>query len=241
MGFKVRGYIREVPQKKVRDYSLFAIATEGTEREPDYFRLFDGIDRIKVDIIEPETSDDEDASEKRKASSPSKVLEKVKAYISKNQLSAEDGDSLWCVIDVDRWPQKQIEELYAFCAQKDNWHLVISNPCIEIWLLYHKRADLTDLGIQTANDAKQALDKIEKGGYYYIKYLPLMLDAIENARNADSNPDGYMPELLQTKVYQLGRALYERMGKVRFEKFVASLPSVEKIILKHKKDNQKKK
>jgi len=105
MGFKVRGYIREVPQEKVRDYSLFAIATEGTEREPDYFRLFDGIDRIKVDIIEPETSDDEDASEKRKASSPSKVLEKVKAYISKNQLSAEDGDSLWCVIDVDRWPQ----------------------------------------------------------------------------------------------------------------------------------------
>lgn len=241
MGFKVRGYIREVPQEKVRDYSLFAIATEGTEREPDYFRLFDGIDRIKVDIIEPETSDDEDASEKRKASSPSKVLEKVKAYISKNQLSAEDGDSLWCVIDVDRWPQKQIEELHAFCAQKDNWHLVISNPCIEIWLLYHKRADLTDLGIQTANDAKQALDKIEKGGYYYIKYLPLMLDAIENARNADSNPDGYMPELLQTKVYQLGRALNDRMGKVRFEKFVASLPSVEKIILKHKKDNQKKK
>ena len=65
MGFKVRGYTREVPQEKVRDYSLFAIATEGTEREPDYFRLFDGIDRIKVDIIEPETSDEEDASEKR--------------------------------------------------------------------------------------------------------------------------------------------------------------------------------
>ncbi len=234
MGFKVRGYTREVPQEKVRDYSLFAIATEGTEREPDYFRLFDGIDRIKVDIIEPETQDDEESSEKRKASSPSKVLEKVKAYISKNQLSAENGDSLWCVIDIDRWPQDQIEELHTFCTQKDNWHLVISNPCIEIWLLYHKRADLTDLSIQTAKDAKQALDKIEKGGYYYIKYLPLMLNAIENASNADTNPNGYMPELLQTKVYQLGRALYERMGRVRFEKFVTSLPDVEKEILRKK-------
>ena len=61
MGFKVRGYTRDVPQEKVRDYSLFAIATEGTEREPDYFRLFDGIDRIKVDIIEPEISDEENA------------------------------------------------------------------------------------------------------------------------------------------------------------------------------------
>ena len=54
-------------------HSLFAIATEGTEREPDYFCLFDGIDRIKVDIIEPETSDDKDASEKRKACSSSKA------------------------------------------------------------------------------------------------------------------------------------------------------------------------
>ena len=81
MGFKVRGYTRNVPQEKVRDYSLFAIATEGTEREPDYFRLFDGIDRIKVDIIEPELLDEENEQEKRRASSPSKVLEKVKAYI----------------------------------------------------------------------------------------------------------------------------------------------------------------
>ncbi len=241
MGFKFRGYKRSVPQEKVRDYSLFAIATEGSEREPDYFRLFDGIDRIKVDIIEPETSEEEEASEKRNASSPSKVLEKVKAYISENQLSAEDGDSLWCVIDVDKWPQKQINELHAFCAQKDNWHLVISNPCIEIWLLYHKRANLTDLGIQTAKDAKRALDKIEKGGYYYIKYLPLMLDAIKNAQSADSNPDRYMPQLLETKIYQLAQALYERMGKVRFEEFITSLPSLERTILKNKKRSLKKK
>lgn len=231
MGFKVRGYKRGVPQEKVRDYSLFAIATEGSEREPDYFRLFDGIDRIKVDIIEPEFSDEENGQEKRKSSSPSKVLEKVKTYIADNQLSAEDGDSLWCVIDVDRWPQEQINELHEFCSQKDNWHLVISNPCIEIWLLYHKRADLTGLGIQTAKDAKQALDKIEKGGYYYIKYLPLMLDAINNAQKADTHPTNYMPELLQTKVYELGRALYKRMGKARFDSFVASLPAIERSIL----------
>lgn len=239
MGFKVRGYTRGIPQDKVRDYSLFAIATEGTEREPDYFRLFDGIDRIKVDIIEPEVSEEENIQEKKKASSPSKVLEKVKAYIDENQLSADDGDSLWCVIDVDRWPQEQIEELHAFCARKDNWHLTISNPSIEIWLLYHKQADLSDLGIQTAKDAKQALDKIEKGGYYYIKYLPLMLHAIENAKKADSNSSGYMPNLLQTKVYQLGIALYKRMGKVRFEKFVSSLPNIEKQILKQKESEGK--
>ena len=224
MGFKVRGYTRDVPQEKVRDYSLFAIACEGTEREPDYFRLFDGTDRIKVDIIED-----------GEGSAPSKVLARVAEYISTNQLDADYGDSLWCVIDKDKWPQDQIEELHSFCNQKDNWHLVISNPCIEIWLMYHKLDDLTNLNITTAQDAKRALDSIEKGGYYYIKYLPLMLQAIENASKADTNPVGYMPEHLQTKVYQLGKALYERMGKVRFEKFIASLPTIEKEILDKKK------
>lgn len=224
MGFKVRGYTRDVPQEKVRDYSLFAIACEGTEREPDYFRLFDGIDRIKVDIIED-----------GEGSAPSKVLARVADYISENQLNADYGDTLWCVIDKDKWPQDQIEEFHAFCNQKGNRHLVISNPSIEIWLLYHKLADLTSLNITTAQDAKRALDGIEKGGYYYIKYLPLMLKAIENASHADTTPDGYMPELLQTKVYQLGKALYDRMGKVRFDKFVASLPVIEKEILAGKR------
>ncbi len=232
MGFKVRGYTREVPQEKVRDYSLFAIASEGTDREPEYFRPFDGIDRIKVDIIEDESEHGKDGKERRQGSSPSSVLARVKSYVSQNQLSAEYGDSLWCVIDVDKWPMEQIEELHSFCSQKDNRHLVISNPCIEIWLLYHKLPDLSLLNIKTAHDAKRALHEIDKGGYYYIKYLSLLLDAIRNAKAQDSHPDKYMPELLETKVYQLGQALYDRIGAVRFEKFISALPQVEQTILK---------
>lgn len=222
MGFKVRGYTREVAQEKVRDYSLFAIACEGTVTEPGYFRPFDGINRVKVDIIENE-------SEENGGSSPKSVLKRVQNYIEEHQLSAEDGDSLWCVIDVDRWPQDQIEELRGFCAQKENWHLVISNPCIEIWLLYHTLTDLKGLGIQTSKDAKRVLH--EKAKYYYVKFLPLMPDAIKNARNADSNPMGFMPSLLETKVYRLGQALYDRIGKRRFDEFVDSLAKMEQDIL----------
>lgn len=46
---------------------------------------------------------------------------------------------------------------------------------------------------------------------------------ITQAFRADSIPEGWMPGLLETKVYHLGRALYERIEKVIFEKFVASL------------------
>ena len=59
--------------------------------------------------------------------------------------------------------------------------------------------------------------------------------AVENARNADSNPEGYMPELLETKVYQLGQALLERIGKPRFEEFVQSLAKIEQEVLAKKK------
>lgn len=229
MGFKERGYTRDVPQEKVRDYSLFAIACEGSEREPEYFKPFDGIDRIKVDIIEPEIEEEDGSQPTRTGSSPSQVLKRVKEYVDKYQLCAESGDSLWCVIDVDRWPQEQIEDLNAFCAQRENRQLVISNPCIEVWLLYHKLTDLSSLGIETAQDAKRVLGEID-GGYYYIKFLPLMLDAIRNASTADGNPDSYMPKLLETKVYKLGDALYKRMGKVRFEQFVVSLQKMEQDI-----------
>lgn len=197
---------------------------------------FDGIDRIKVDIIEDEREHENDGKEHRQGSSPSSVLARVKEYISQNQLSSEFGDSLWCVIDVDKWPMAQIEELRPFCCQEDNRHLVISNPCIEIWLLYHKLPDLSHLNIKNAHDAKRTLHEIEKGGYYYIKYLPLMHDAIRNAKANDSHPDKYMPRPLETKVYQLGQALYDRMGIVRFKKFIASLHQLEQVILK---DGQK--
>lgn len=229
MGFKVRGYTRDVPLDKVRDYSLFAIATEGTVTEPGYFRPFDGINRVKVDIIQDENEVENGSG----SSSPRKVLERVQDYIRKHQLSPENGDSLWCVIDVDRWPQEQIEELHTFCLQKENWHLSISNPCIEIWLLYHTRVDLSGLGIKTSKDAKRALDRVAK--YYYMKYLPLMPEAIKNAQNADTNPDSYMPEPLITKVYQLGQALYDRIGKRRFEEFVSGLAKKEQEMLGNKR------
>ena len=69
MGFKVRGYTREVTQDKVRDYSLFAIACEGSVTEPGYFRPFDGINRVKVDIIQNDNDDENDNDDDPSASS----------------------------------------------------------------------------------------------------------------------------------------------------------------------------
>ena len=47
----------------------------------------------------------------------------------------------------------------------------------------------------------------------YIFYYP---DTGFCTYPVDSHSDKYMPELLETKVHQLGQALYEHMGAVRF-------------------------
>lgn len=103
MGFKARGYNKDKAQEKARDYSLFVIACEGTEREPEYLRPFDGIDRIKVDIIENNPGD--------RSTSPLGVLDKAKNYIQEIGLSEKDNDSIWFVIDVDKWPKEQMIQI----------------------------------------------------------------------------------------------------------------------------------
>lgn len=215
MGFKVRGYDKNVGQEKTRDYSLFAIACEGTEREPEYFRPFSMIDRIKVDIIENRIG--------KRDSAPKKVLERVQRYIEEVGLSEKDNDTLWCVIDVDNWPRKQIEELAEYCNNFLNWNIIISNPCFEVWLLYHKLKDLKDIDCSKAQKVKEALHKQEKGGYFYLKYLPLLKDAIVNAKANDSHLKNYFPDSKETKVYLLAEALMKKIGEPRFNKFIGEI------------------
>lgn len=212
MGFKQRGYDKDLNQAKTRDYSLFAIACEGTEREPEYFRPFDGISRIKVDIIESKIG--------QRDSAPKKVLERAQTYIDEIGLSEKYNDSLWFVIDVDKWPRNQIEELADYCNHYKNWNIVISNPCFEIWLLYHKIKTFSNLDCSTAVKTKQALHNLEKGGYFYLNYLPLIETAIINAKDNDTNPKHYLTNSKETKVYLLGEALLNRIGKSKFQSFV---------------------
>ena len=81
---KKRGYSREVPQKLVRDYTLFAIACEGSKTEPQYFDLFRYMSpKVAVDIIEEIVSDEEMAVKNASKSSPKWVLDRAVKYIER--------------------------------------------------------------------------------------------------------------------------------------------------------------
>jgi len=212
MGHKKRGYKRDTPVELVRDYKLFAIACEGGKREPGYFNVFQHLSsKIKVDLIENYVTDDEMFRRYETNSAPKWVLDRAMRYIEKNDL--KDEDDLWFVIDKDRWTDAQIRELASYCEIYPNWHLVISNPCFEVWLYFHKKADIkTSISI-SCNDFKKEISSFEKGGYHPLKFIADFQKAIANAKANDSDVNYFIPKTNETKVYKLGEAILSQASK----------------------------
>jgi hypothetical protein len=238
---KKRGYSRDTPQALARDYKLFAIACEGTKREPEYFNLFSQISRkVTVDIIESKVTDAELQSKHKDSSAPRWVLDRAIAYIEKEGL--DRADDLWFVIDKDRWSIEQLREIADYCDQYPNWHIVLSNPCFEVWLYFHKKSTFSGGATASCGDLKQTLASMETGGYHPYKFIPFLEDAIKNAKGADTDPNHFMPGPMETKVYQLGEALLTFIGKKDFNEFISNrLPILIKAdIAKAKLSNRKK-
>lgn len=219
MGYKKRGYNRDTPIELVRDYKVFAIACEGGVREPQYFNVFQYLSsKIKVDIIEHSVSDTEMQQKHENKSAPKWVLDRAMRYIEKEGLL--DEDDLWFVIDTDRWSNDQLKELADYCTQHNNWHLVISNPCFEVWLYFHKKADISISNSTTCEHFKYEISTLEQGGYHPYKFLPYFQDAITNAKAVDATPQYFMPNLKETKVYQLAESILTQVGVNAFDSFI---------------------
>ena len=237
MGFKAKGYDRDVSTKE-RDCSLFAIACEGAETEPNYFKYFEYFKRIKVDIITHEESPDTYDTEtynKNNKSAPKYVLQKAQDYLEKYGLDLSNKDSLWLVIDVDQWEKSSIQEVYEK-AKSQNINLIISNPCFEIWLLFHWCDNLDKIDCSKSTILKKELNKLKDDKFCHIDFLKDINKAIINAKKADQNIDYYWPEERTSKVYILAEQLMNKIGYNAYQKFIEiTLPKLrEEIRLKGK-------
>lgn len=212
---KKRSYQRELSHQPVRDYTLFAIACEGSKTEPNYFRNLQGIStRITIDIIEQIVSEEEALIINGNKSAPNWVLDRVMRYIEKEGLEKED--QLWFVIDTDRWSVAQLRTIANYCQKYPNWHLALSNPCFEVWLYLHKKSNFNTSHATTCKQLKREIAALEKGGYQAHLFLPYMPSAIQNAKALDKFPKHFLPEKRSTKVYQLAEALLRLIGEKNF-------------------------
>ena len=66
------------------------------------------------------------------------------------------------------------------------------------------------------------MSKLTPGGFSANEYVKLMAQAIINAKAKDAQPGERrcLAALKETKVYGLGEALMERIGKNRWQEFI---------------------
>jgi RloB-like protein len=185
-----------------RDASLFVIATEGAETEQRYFN---GLKqrwhnpRIHVEVLTRE-----DVS----LSSPDAVLNSLDSFAASWHLRADD--QLWLVIDCDSWRDQMLAAVARESGQK-GYHLAVSNPCFELWLLLHFE-DVPAQSIQRRqllfnNDAKILKKEVAKRISANKDYIDLFFRyvglAIERARVLDQSPNQRWPKQLGTRVHLL--------------------------------------
>ena len=116
-------------------YTLYVIASEGTETEPLYFTHLQSyvnqhqeLNRlVKIESLSRKLKNDT-------ASAPAQILELLDDF--KRKYAIKTGDEMWLLIDRDRQPKANVAQVAKKCHQK-GYEFCLTTPCIELWLLLH--------------------------------------------------------------------------------------------------------
>ena len=134
-------------------FKKIVIAMEGVKTEPAYFFAVKEkykSSSLQIIPLDRETTDGRSA--------PKHVIDHLDSYVANNSLLK--SDECWIVIDKDRSPVLQIKLVAAHCSTHKNYHLALSNPCFEIWLVLHYK-DLSGLSAIEIKDHSER-DKIKR-------------------------------------------------------------------------------
>jgi len=137
-----------------RDAFFFIVVCEGKNREPDYFRFFDGLSS-RVIIVPVESG----------AGSAPRLLIKNAIAVEEELDAKAERDRVWFVIDTDRW-REQLHDIRQECNNHSHWRVAQSNPCFEVWLYFHAKAGIPPMqNIARCSNWKPYLPTIIQGGF----------------------------------------------------------------------------
>jgi hypothetical protein len=177
----------------LRDTRLVVIATEGKNTEEQYFSQFRST-RVQVKVLP--TGDDN-------RSSPERVLQRLQSF--KQEFELAEDDQLWLMVDVDAWGYDKLKQV-AREARSSGFLLAVSNPCFEVWLLFHHCGAISAAD-KCSTIESQLRDSL--GGSYnksklrLEQFIPHVEQAVMRARDADEHPNARWPLTTGTHVYQI--------------------------------------
>jgi hypothetical protein len=192
MGYKRRRFQRQTG--KLRYKKLFIIAAEGVKTEPEYFAALQTDNSvIKVHCLTGKTK-----------SAPLQVLQRMEQHLKKESL--KNSDEAWLVADRDCWEKSQLDQLYAWSLQKENYGFALSNPKFEYWLLLHFEDGESIASSRACSERlRRHLPDYDKGITSSKINREMVDNAIRRAAGRDTNRDAGWPVTTGTTVYRLAQ------------------------------------
>lgn len=200
---QIEGYqktsLEEMPK------AFFVIISGGEVREKDYIKVIsthDRFKRIKIEFIADPLK-----------LSPDGMLELAKFkkahYKTSHNVDAEP-DKIYLVSDVDHF-LNDLLRIRPKCERED-FKLIISNPCFEVWLYYAYKKTKPDFPVpqnplKISSNLKRWLGEEIKGGIQPNKAIFNIETNIENAKNNYSEDEKGIPIFFSTNMYLLATDL----------------------------------
>jgi hypothetical protein len=186
----------------LRDASLIVIASEDTYAVQEYFSSFRPR-RVQFKVL----------STKDGLSSPEHIVVRLDNF--KSEFLLDESDQLWYCGDTDHWIMGQhlpnLLRVIQHCNQA-GYHVALSNPCFELWLLLHF-SDLPD-GLETCQSICDEL-AAAAGGYSKDSGCSLSVTsemvyaAKDRAWKLDAGTDR-VPMTPTTRIYRILELLIQR-------------------------------
>lgn len=167
---------------------LFLVSPEGQVTEVEYLRLFNNRQSL-VHVEFPRGSHH---------SCPQECLKKMQELLAIRTWPATA--EAWIIVDTDEWPKAAIDSLLKWSRESPQYHVAISNPCFELFLLLHFQETAPHTKEAIRQQLKKHLPKYDK----HISARDFPRDNIEKAvararKLSPTNP----PPPGQTTVWQV--------------------------------------
>ena len=181
----------ERPLGQLRYKKIVFIAAEGQKTEPSYFNQFNRQGSlVRVSCL------------KNSHGSPSNVLKNMKDYLRNESLRADD--EAWLVVDRDSWTDEQLRCLHEWSQKRDNYHLALSNPRFEYWLLLHfENGNRVTTPQECSNRLRKYLPEYDKSIDPKKTTSERINSAIQRAKQRDNPPCTDWPRTFGSTVYRL--------------------------------------
>ena len=210
-----RLFERQAPSRAAKSLYIFC---EGAKREYQYFEYFREIDsRIKVEVNKLSPDDNNSPKGLYELAKNSFIGEKPKFILQEN-------DEVWIVLDTDpdqtNSREQQIKKIKTDCKSKDNWYVVESNPCFEVWLFYHQNKKVEQFeSDEICKSWKQKVNESYDGGFDSRRHPIFIEEAIKNAEKNFKTDEKGKPMKGSSEVFLLAKSLFAIIKtKIRFVK-----------------------